>query len=515
MTSFARTEAPVDVQERETSATFFADFEASAGGNSAKKDIKISLPIEKKKATVVSSSTSSSSESSSSESSDSDEEDIIANAIENAMKSEDLLPAGGGVPYHDALGSSGGATYEEVFQGELDVIWETDWQGKLVRIKCFRKIEGKAGPAQEGGKLAVGHILVGINNANTPEDFQDTVLMLKRLAKDEEVPYKLKFYASDGVVASREEIAMRVVMNEIHLHKTRLYQAQGIGMTKGFVERYKGDYMTTFHLHRESDNSFVCGASCKNDMSGDFIFHTLVDMTWDAKFESIPTDPSAHCYLGRMVKNFTGTRFTVHDYRVKDPKTASRQSDKPGERNRVGGEIHELGTILYQTNITGGDPNAFTAIIPRFDEEYLEQPQKTSLLKRYNDSLKTRSSTEQSSLLAKLRKKPDRPSYNSVEQQEQAELLVLKTQKAEWDEKLGAWTLDFDGRVKLPSKRNFIVSVDSGNRRLVDEFGKSTTLLRHGKVAEDRHVLDYRDPLSPVQALAVVLTSFSEKLLVT
>ena len=76
-------------------------------------------------------------------------------------------------------------------------------------------------------------------------------------------------------------------MKEVHLHKIALYRAQSEGLTKGFIERYRGDHMTTFHLHRESDNKFICGVSCKKNMQGDFIFHTLVDMTWDAKLKNI------------------------------------------------------------------------------------------------------------------------------------------------------------------------------------------------------------------------------------
>lgn len=290
------------------------------------------------------------------------------------------------------------------------------------------------------------------------------------------------------------------VMKEIHLHKIALYRAQAEGLTKGFIERYRGDHMVTFHLHRESDNKFICGVSCKKNMRGDFIFHTLADMTWDAKLSSIPTEPTAATYLGKMVKNYTGTSFTLHDYRVTNP-------------HDVNAPKHQLATMAYDINVSGGDPNAFTTIMPRYDEGYLEKEQSETLINRHKLLKKKRRSLEQT-MMDKLRRKKD-TAYGSVEQRDEAELLVLQTQKPVFCEELQAFTLDFAGRVKLPCKRNFILSVDPKNQRLVDEFGEGTTLLRHGKVNQDRYILDYRYPLSPVQALAVAVTSFAEKLLVT
>ena len=91
------------------------------------------------------------------------------------------------------------------------------------------------------------------------------------------------------------------------------------------------------------------------------------------------------------------------------------------------------------------------------------------------------------------------PKYNAVEQLEQADLLVLETQKPEWNEELAAWTLNFAGRVKMASKKNFLLSAQQGNESMENEFGARTTLMRFGKVSKDRYALDYRYPLSPMQ----------------
>ena len=46
---------------------------------------------------------------------------------------------------------------------ELDIVWETDWRGKLVRVKQFRLIDSLPGPASDDGRIKIGHTLLEIN----------------------------------------------------------------------------------------------------------------------------------------------------------------------------------------------------------------------------------------------------------------------------------------------------------------------------------------------------------------
>ena len=56
-----------------------------------------------------------------------------------------------------------------------------------------------------------------------------------------------------------------------------------------------------------------------------------------------------------------------------------------------------------------------------------------------------------------------------------------------WSDDLEAWTMDFHGRVKLASKKNFL---------LVSENAPKDVLMLFGKVAKTHFSLDYRAPLS-------------------
>jgi len=60
--------------------------------------------------------------------------------------------------------------------------------------------------------------------------------------------------------------------------------------------------------------------------------------------------------------------------------------------------------------------------------------------------------------------------------------------------------LNFHGRVKLPSMKNFQVC----DRAFVDDV-----LMQFGRCGEDSFILDFKFPFSLLQAFGVALTSFN------
>jgi hypothetical protein len=67
------------------------------------------------------------------------------------------------------------------------------------------------------------------------------------------------------------------------------------------------------------------------------------------------TAPTSSVYLGVMSSNFSGTQFTMHDYRI-------NKSNKSNKKNNSNDPIHELGVVLYETNVTGRVPNSLRAL---------------------------------------------------------------------------------------------------------------------------------------------------------
>jgi tubby-related protein 1 len=72
-----------------------------------------------------------------------------------------------------------------------------------------------------------------------------------------------------------------------------------------------------------------------------------------------------------------------------------------------------------------------------------------------------------------------------------------------WNENVGAYVLNFYGRVTMASVKNF---------QLVDPEDQSTVLLQFGRTDKDSFNMDLRWPLSPMQAFAITLSSFDSKM---
>jgi len=84
-------------------------------------------------------------------------------------------------------------------------------------------------------------------------------------------------------------------------------------------------------------------------------------------------------------------------------------------------------------------------------------------------------------------------------------LRIMANKEPEFVEELGAYTLDFYGRVKLASAKNFqLISKDS-----------SLVLMQFGKILDEPsglYTCDFRWPMSPVQAFGICLSSCIRKI---
>lgn len=84
-------------------------------------------------------------------------------------------------------------------------------------------------------------------------------------------------------------------------------------------------------------------------------------------------------------------------------------------------------------------------------------------------------------------------------------LLVLRNKAPKWNAKRRSWTLDFHGRVKTSSVKNF---------QLINPKEEDRVILQHGKVGFDDFTMDMQWPMSPVAAFAICLSSLHGKLAV-
>ncbi|BDA43848.1 probable protein king tubby at C-terminar half [Coccomyxa sp. Obi] len=173
---------------------------------------------------------------------------------------------------------------------------------------------------------------------------------------------------------------------------------------------------------------------------------------------------------GKVRSNFVGTEFSVFD---------------AGMRAAVGskGDQCEVAAVRYETNILGTKgPRRMTAVIP----EVVSENGRAALS---NQALKTAPASSKSLL--------DRQKKGS------SGVVVLQNKAPRWNEALNAYCLNFKGRVTQASVKNFQLAA-------ADDL--ETVLLQFGKVGKDMFTLDYRWPLSAVQAFGIALSSFDNKL---
>ena len=90
-------------------------------------------------------------------------------------------------------------------------------------------------------------------------------------------------------------------------------------------------------------------------------------------------------------------------------------------------------------------------------------------------------------------------------------LCMLATKPPEYDEELKAYTLDFKGRVKEASVKNFQLVVWDHNT----DLRGSDLVLQFGKIDNDTYALDFAYPLNVVTAFSVALASIDTKLCYT
>lgn len=90
-------------------------------------------------------------------------------------------------------------------------------------------------------------------------------------------------------------------------------------------------------------------------------------------------------------------------------------------------------------------------------------------------------------------------------------LSMLSTKPPEWDENMKAFTLDFHGRVKEASVKNFqLVHWDHNTDRKGADL-----VLQFGKAEDDVYALDFAYPLCIEHAFSIALASIDTKLCYT
>ncbi|CAJ0945679.1 unnamed protein product, partial [Mesorhabditis belari] len=227
------------------------------------------------------------------------------------------------------------------------------------------------------------------------------------------------------------------------------------GMDRGMYPTY---YL---HLEKEDRRKIFLLAARKRKKSATANYLITTDAT-DLSREG-------EAFVGKVRSNALGTMFTLYDNGRNPKKTPG--SDDVRE---------ELAAVIYETNVLGfKGPRKMTILIPGiFDaENYRRRP---------------------------IRPVTDRDTiFERYKQRRMDELVLMHNKAPVWNDETQSYVLNFHGRVTQASVKNFQIVHDADPDYIVMQFGR---------VNDEQFTMDFRYPLSALQAFGIAMTSFHGKL---
>ncbi|XP_021954058.1 protein king tubby 1 isoform X2 [Folsomia candida] len=228
------------------------------------------------------------------------------------------------------------------------------------------------------------------------------------------------------------------------------------GMDRGMYPTY---YM---HLEREDGRKvfLLAGRKRKKSTTSNYLIST----------DATDLSRGGDSFIGKVRSNLLGTQFSVFD-NGEPPKRNAPNSDKTSLRE-------ELAAVIYEANVLGfKGPRKMTVVVPGMLNE--------------NKRKEFRPDSDNDGIIERWKsRKIDG-------------LVELKNKTPVWNEESQSYVLNFHGRVTQASVKNF---------QVIHESDEDYVVIQFGRVAEDVFTLDYRYPMCALQAFAIALTSFDNKL---
>lgn len=234
------------------------------------------------------------------------------------------------------------------------------------------------------------------------------------------------------------------------------------GVVQCYIERDKPTFAwhPTFSLYMRDKDQFLLASKKRTGQrtSNYVISSDKRDLSRDGEG-----------FMGKLRANFIGTEFIVYDDGL-----------APGDKES-GSRRRELALVNYASNIMGSrGPRKMRVVVPRVNPVdnscFVVQPKDDSEEESMSGMLKSNTMTN---------------------------LIQLMNKPPKWNDQVGAYVLNFNGRVTMASVKNF---------QLVTPDDHDTVILQFGRVGKDLFTMDYQWPLSPLQAFAICLSSFDYKL---
>ena len=220
----------------------------------------------------------------------------------------------------------------------------------------------------------------------------------------------------------------------------------------------------TYRLYLKESDTFLLAAK-KRSAIGNKTANYLISIDKD------DLSRKSDNYVGKLRSNMLGTEFNVYDNGVNP-----NSGDATAGSNKI---RQELGLALYASNLLGSrGPRKMRVVIPVVDE-------------RTNRRVVFQPRTDNERITQKFKER------------DLDQLFYMINKPPRWNEQVGAYVLNFNGRVTMSSVKNF---------QLINPEDQERVVLQFGRVAKEKFTMDFQSPLSPFQAFALCLSSFDSKL---
>jgi len=246
------------------------------------------------------------------------------------------------------------------------------------------------------------------------------------------------------------------------------------GVMQTYIKRKKSTFSKMFPEYRvylkvpgmDRDLFLMCGKK----RSGQKTSNYLITMSEE------DLRRSSSSYLGKLRANFVGTEFRIYD-------NGSNPDDVDGDDPETSAAARqELGVVQYESNVMGSrGPRRMQVGLPRvLETEGAEGAVFQPSAGRSTDSM-----------MAKFKKR------------DFTKMVVAYNKPPRWNDTVGAFVLNFNGRVTMASVKNF---------QLITHDDQEKIILQFGRVAKDEFTMDFQWPMTPFQAFAITLSSFDSKI---
>jgi hypothetical protein len=172
----------------------------------------------------------------------------------------------------------------------------------------------------------------------------------------------------------------------------------------------------------------------------------------------------------------------------------------------------EVGAVTYTANLLGNRPRVMDVCIPKL----LEDGSVSNEWRRVpDDSVEDADTSTSNRMLNKFKtiqrvenvgdeNASNGEGNNNINTADHHGLIILQNRPPWWNIELGAFVLNFGGRVSVASVKNF---------QLCEPANQDCIMLQFGRI-QGRHsfTMDFQHPLTPMQAFSIAISSLQSKI---